>query len=97
VTGAAVALTLSAAILFNHQACSRAVTLRGSNSQPSGPGLRGVAIFVDESAEGGVAADGCDFRVAGSWLGSRRTDLLSAVWPLVVVVIDIFGQGRLRV
>ena len=70
--------------------------LWGSNSRPRFTRLCGV-VFVDESAEDGVAVDGRDVRFVGDRLRSGRAELLSAVWPLGVVVLDVLGHDRCQV
>jgi hypothetical protein len=66
----------------------------GSNSRLWPARLSGVAVFVDESAEDGVAIGRCGGWFRWNRLWSRRVELLAAVRPLGVVVLDVLGQDR---
>ena len=58
--------------------------------------LCGVVGFVDESAEDGVAVHGGDFGFVGERLWAGWLELLSALGPLGVVVLDVLGDHRVQ-
>ena len=56
--------------------------------------LCGVVVFVDESAKDRGAVHGRDFGFIGERLRPGWMELLSAVGPLGVVVLDVLAQDR---
>ena len=60
-------------------------------------GLRGPVVFVDETTDGWAPLDGCDVHRLGDWLWLWRTQSLPAMWPLVVVMIEVFDHYRYQV
>jgi hypothetical protein len=68
--------------------------LRGSRTQPLVLtwALCGSLVFVDETAENGLALDPLPGRVRDGVVGPERAESAVAVWPPSVVVPGVLGQ-----